>query len=125
MEKFDRIRVLAPLNLVLYIGALWLAWFMPGWGNLALAVMDLATIGVVLLAARRFIERYQLSSWEQLGPKLVGPTLALFGLAIVHLVGAFLRDDTVQHCLAYLPVTVVVIIGGSYVLDKAKPPYRA
>lgn len=125
MEKFDRIRVLAPLNLVLYIGALWLAWFMPGWGNLALAVMDLVTIGVVLLAARRFIERYQLSSWEQLGPKLVGPTLALLGLAIVHLVGAFLHDDTVQHCLAYLPVTVVVIIGGSYVLDKAKPPYRA
>jgi undecaprenyl pyrophosphate phosphatase UppP len=124
MKKFDRIRVLAPLNLVLYLGALWLTGYFPGWGNLALAVMDVVTIVVVYLIVRRYVEHHRLTSWEQVAPKLVRPFLVLVVLAVLHFIGALVQDDMLQQVFAYLPVTLVVSVGGVYLLMTRKPPYQ-
>jgi len=121
MEKLNRIRVLAPLNVALYVAALWLAGLMPGWGNLALVVMDIVTAVVAILIVRRFIDAYSTSTWNKVGPKLSWFILLMLMLAVFHTVGVFIRDDDVQRMLAFIPVSVAVVLYGFYVLDKYKP----
>jgi hypothetical protein len=121
VEKLNRIRVLAPLNVAAYVAALWLAGYMPGRGNAALFVMDFVTIGVAILIARRFKQAYSSSTWAELGPKLGVFILVMLAIATCHAVGMFIGDDDAQRVLAFGPVSVAVVIYVFYLLDKHKP----
>jgi hypothetical protein len=110
MKKLDRIRVLAPLYLALYIGALIYVESHSIWGNVLLAALDVLGLFVAALIARRVVEGRKMSSWSRVAPKLFWAHMLLIGMAILHLVGACMPTPELQQLFAYLTSSIGFLV---------------
>lgn len=117
MEKLDRVRVLAPLYLTLYIMGMVYAMSHSIWGNLALAALDILGLLVASLIARRVVEGHQLSSWAKVGPKVFWLYVLLIGMAVLHLVGMFMPNPGLQQLFVFLPPAIGLVLYASYLAD--------